>query len=266
MYIRANTVNVSKETPVTRQNSNNISPNILTKRRIGDIIYFLSDDIKQYQQIIKISGPHHKNSLILNDKILNKLAENNYEIIQFILNKKKRTNEELIIIKTFLSTMKSLSLMINVTEPDKILFSLSMYLKLESKVKDSILFRYGDKGTKFYILLSGKVSILILKETRVEMSFLRYFLHLLLLKMMKEKEMVKKTIIANYQQRNHLDEKTFDIIYDKIVKFVFKNFGKNTKKKENDLEEDSFDESELASEIETKKQSETPIKKRELFN
>ena len=265
MYIRSNTVNVPNVTPVTRQKSNNLSPNILTKRRIGDIIYFLSDDIKQYQQIIKISGPHHINSQILNDKILNKLAENNYEIIQFILNKKKRTNEELIIIKTFLSTMKSLSLMINVTEPDKILFSLSMYLKLESKVKDSILFRYGDKGTKFYILLSGKVSILILKETRVEMSFLRYFLHLLLLKMMKEKEMVKKTIIANYQQRNHLDEKTFDIIYDKIVKFVLKNFGKNTKKKENDLEEDSFDESEQASEIETKKQSETPIKKKGTF-
>ena len=102
MYVRANTVNVANITPVTRQKSDNISANLLNKRRIGDIIYFLSDDIKQYQQIIKILGPHHKNSEILNDKILNKLAENNYEIIQFILNKKKRTNEELIIIKTFL--------------------------------------------------------------------------------------------------------------------------------------------------------------------
>ena len=265
MYVRANTVNVANITPVTRQKSDNISANLLNKRRIGDIIYFLSDDIKQYQQIIKILGPHHKNSEILKDKILNKLAENNYEIIQFILNKKKRTNEELIIIKTFLSTMKSLSLMINITEPDKILFSLSMYLKLESKIKDSILFRYGDKGTKFYILLSGKVSILILKETRVEMSFLRYFLHLLLLQMMKEKELVKKTIIANYKQKNHLDEITFDIIYNKIVKFVRKNFGKNAKKKENDLEDDSFDESEQVSEIETKKKFDSPIKKKATF-
>ena len=265
MFARANTVSVSNEVPVTRQKSDNVSANIINKRRIGDIIYFLSDDIKQYQQIIKILGPHHKNSEILNDKILNKLAENNYEIIQFILNKKKRTNEELIIIKTFLSTMKSLSLMINVTEPDKILFSLSMYLKLESKIRDSILFRYGDKGTKFYILLSGKVSILILKETRVEMSFLRYFLHLLLLKMMKEKELVKKTIAANYKQRNHLDEKTFEIIYGKIVKFVRKHFGKNAKKKENELEEDSFDESEQVSEIESKKKFESPIKKKATF-
>ena len=264
MFMRSNTVNVSNVILVTRQKSNNINTNIINKRRIDDIIYFISDDIKQCQQLIKILGPHHKNVEFLRDKVLNKLAENNYEIIQFILNKKKRTNEELIIIKTLLSTMKSLSLMININEPEKILFSLSMYLKLESKSKDSILFRFGDKGTKFYILLSGRVSILILKETRVEMSFMRYFLHLLLLKMMKEKEMVKKTIIANNKLKNHLDTKTFDIIFDKIIKFVRKHFGKNLKKKENDLEEDSIDDSEVMSEIETKKNFESPVKKRRI--
>ena len=264
MFLRSNTVNVSNMVPVTRQKSNNINTNILNKRRIDDIIYFISDDIKQYQQLIKILGPHHKNVEFLHEKILDKLAENNYEIIQFILNKKKRTNEELIIIKTLLSTMKSLSLMININEPEKILFSLSTYLRLESKPRDSILFRFGDKGTKFYILLSGRVSILILKETRVEMSFKRYFLHLFLLKMMKEKEMVKKTIMANNKIKNHLDAKTFDIIFDKILKFVRKHFGKNLKKKENDLEEDSLDESEGVSEIETKKNFESPVKKRRI--
>ena len=130
MFMRSNTVNISNVVPVTRQKSNHINTNILNKRRIDDIIYFISDDIKQYQQLIKILGPNHKNVGFLHEKILDKLAENNYEIIQFILNKKKRTNEELIIIKTLLSTMKSLSLMINITEPEKILFSLSTYLKL----------------------------------------------------------------------------------------------------------------------------------------
>ena len=264
MFMRSNTMNVSNIVPVTRQKSNHINTNILNKRRIDDIIYFISDDIKQYQQLIKILGPHHKNVELLHEKILDKLAENNYEIIQFILNKKKRTNEELIIIKTLLSTMKSLSLMINITEPEKILFSLSTCLKLESKPKDSILFRFGDKGTKFYILLSGRVSILILKETRVEMSFKRYFLHLFLLKMMKEKEMVKKTIMANTKIKNPLDAKTFDIIFDKILKFVRKHFGKNLKKKENDLEEDSLDDSEGVSEIENKKNFESPVKKRRI--
>ena len=264
MFMRSNTMNVSNIVPVTRQKSNHINTNILNKRRIDDIIYFISDDIKQYQQLIKILGPNHKNVGFLHEKILDKLAENNYEIIQFILNKKKRTNEELIIIKTLLSTMKSLSLMINITEPEKILFSLSTCLKLESKPKDSILFRFGDKGTKFYILLSGRVSILILKETRVEMSFKRYFLHLFLLKMMKEKEMVKKTIMANNKIKNPLDVKTFDIIFDKILKFVRKHFGKNLKKKENDLEEDSLDDSEGVSEIENKKNFESPVKKRRI--
>jgi len=264
MFMRSNTVNLANIVPVTRQKSNNINTNILNRRRIDDIIYFISDDIKQYQQIIKVLGPHHKNVQFLHEKILDKLAENNYEIIQFILNKKKRTNEELIIIKTLLATMKSLSLMINITEPEKILFSLSTYLKLESKPKDSILFRFGDKGTKFYILLSGRVSILILKETRVEMSFMRYFLHLFLLKMMKEKEMVKKTIMANNKIKTPLDVRTFDIIFDKILKFVRKHFGKNLKKKENDLEEDSLDDSEGMSEIETKKNFDSPVKKRRI--
>ena len=80
--------------------------------------------------------------------------------------------------------MKYLSSMIKIIDTDKILFSLSVYLKMESKNKDSVLFRYGNKGRKFYILLSGQVTILILKETKVQMSFLRFVLHLIQLKMM----------------------------------------------------------------------------------
>ena len=72
---------------------------------------------------------------------------------------------------------------------DKLLYSLSIYLKIEKKAKDTILFRYGNKGNKFYIILEGKVSILILKETKAVISFKRYFLHILLLKMLKEEEL-----------------------------------------------------------------------------
>jgi hypothetical protein len=228
--MRSNTVNISEKKDNNKKiKNNNININIINKRRIDDIIYFLSDEIKQYNQLIKILGPHHKNVETVYEKILSRLSENNYEIIQFILNKKKRTNEELIIIKTFLSTMKYLSSMINLIDTDKILFSLSIYLKMENKFKDTILFRYGNKGRKFYILLSGRVTILLLKETKVKISFFRYVLHLFLLKMMKENELVKKTIIANYKNKFHLDEKSFEVFFEKIVNFAKKKIRKRSK-------------------------------------
>ena len=241
-FSRSNTVNSSNIRNTNQQKKDNKNLNISTKRRIDDLIYNLSEDIKQYQHDLKILGQHHKNVEALYEKISLKLSENNHEIIQTILNKKKRTNEELIVIKTFLSTMKYLSSMLTIIDTDKVLFSLSVYLKMESKNKDSILFRYGAKGTKFYILLSGQVTILILKETKVQISFLRYFLHLLLLKMMNEDELLKKTIVANKNFKYKLDEKIFDIFYEKLQKY-----NKNQKHKKdgekNDNEEESIEES-----------------------
>ena len=264
MFLRANSVNVSKKKDNNKSKHNNININVINKRRIDDIIYFLSDEIKQYQQLIKILGPHHKNVESIYEKILSRLSENNYEIIQFILNKKKRTNEELIIIKTFLSTMKYLSSMINLIDTDKILFSLSIYLKMESKYKDTILFRYGNIGKKFYILLSGRVTILLLKETKVKMSFFRFVLHLFLLKMMKENELVRKTIIANYKNKYHLDERSFEAFFKKIEKFAEKKFGKGAKYKQDEnkdeIDEESIEESEEINE-KGKKNKEPSIKK-----
>ena len=253
-FLRANSMNSPNLKNSTQHKKGQKNINSINRRRIEDIIYYLSEDIKQYQHNVKILGQHHKNVENLYEKILLKLSENNYEIIQIILNKKKRTNEELNIIKTFLSTMKYLSSMLAIIDIDKILFSLSVYLKMESKNKDSILFRYGAKGTKFYILLSGQVTILILKETKVQISFLRYFLHLLQLKMMKEDELVKKTIVANKSFKYKLDERIFDMFYEKLVKHSNK-INKNQKNKKdeekNDKEEESFEESENLTEKES---------------
>ena len=89
-----------------------------------------------------------------------------------------------------------------------------------------MLFRYGNKGNKFYVVLKGEVSVLILKEVRVNISFNRYFLHLLLLKMLKEDELLKKIITANSKIKYHFDERDFDSYYEKIVNFVNKYITK----------------------------------------
>ena len=150
-----------------------------------------------------------------------------FATIKYILNKPKRSADELLIIKTYLSTMSFLSTIKSPIGNDKLLFSLSIYLKSEKKSKNTILFRFGNKGNKFYIILEGEVSILILKERKEMISFKRYFLHLLLLKMLKEEELVKKTIIANSKMKYHFDDKDFDKYYEKIAKFANTYFDKN---------------------------------------
>ena len=218
------------------------------KKKLEDMIINLSEDIREYQRKSKLLG--HQNKIVenLGKKVSLKLSENNYEIIQFILNKKKRSNDELNIIKTFLSTMKYLSSMIKILDIDKILYSLSIYLKMERKSKDSILFRFGNKGKKFYILLSGQVTILILKETFVKISFMKFIMHLIMLKVLGEDETVKKIIIANHQNRHHLDETTFENLFEKLSSKgdkIIESKNKNIiKEEENKMEaEESEDES-----------------------
>ena len=212
------------------------------KKRIDDMIFNLSEDIKEYQHLSKVLGHHNKTVESLSKRIISKLSENNHEIIQVILTKKKRSSDELNIIKTFLSTMKYLSSMIKIIDTDKILCSLSIFLKMEKKVKDSVLFRYGNKGTKFYILLSGQVTILILKETFVKLCFMKFFMHLIMLKILGEEEAVKKIIIANYKNRYHLDQITFESIFEKVAIAGDKIIAKKKKNKEESEDEESEEE------------------------
>ena len=225
------------------------------RKKLEEIIVNLSEDIKEYQRKLKLLGPQNKTIEVISKRILAKLSENNYEIIQIILNKKKRTNDDLNVVKTFLSTMKYLSSMIKILDIDKILFSLSMYLKMEKKAKDSILFRFGNRGRKFYILLSGQVTILILKETYVEISFMKFIMHLIMLKILGEDETVKKIIIANYQNKYHLDEKSFDNLFARISvmgTIIIEKKNKNKKIEEENKEEEEESEEESIEEIKIK--------------
>ena len=146
-------------------------------------------------------------------------------LIQYIINKSRRTDDDLFILKCFLKNMDFLSFLNIKGRNDKLLLSLSKYLKMESKPKNTILFRYGNKGTKFYIVFSGQLSVLILKEMKVNISYTRYFIHLLILKILKEDGLLYKIISSNFGA-NRVDKNEFDFYYESINKFVNKYFGK----------------------------------------
>ena len=153
----------------------------------------------------------------------------NFNIVQYILKKRKRTKDELLVLKYFLSEMDFLSLIKADIAKDKLLFSLSKFLKLEKKPQNSIIFRYGNKGNKFYIVFSGELSVLILKETKVQISYLRYFMHLIILKLLKEDDLLYKIISSNFGS-NKVNKDEFDFYFENINKFVNKYFGKFSNK------------------------------------
>ena len=164
---------------------------------------------------------------------------NDSEMINYILTKTKKSENDILILKLFLCLMNFLSSLKGNFNIDKLLNSLSSHLKLEKKNKNTLIFRQGNKGNKFYIILEGEVSVLIPKEmeNKVEISFKRYFLHLMLLKILKEDELIKKIITANAKIKYHFDDRDFDIYFERIVDFVDKYMSDIINPKKNNEDE-----------------------------
>jgi len=55
----------------------------------------------------------------------------------------------------------------------------------------------GDIGDKFYIILKGKVSILLDRQIKINLTEEEYYMHLLKLRKYNEINFVNKTIDAN---------------------------------------------------------------------
>ena len=105
------------------------------------------------------------------------------EIIAYILNKTQRNENELKIICSYLEKLNKFITLLNVDKDDleSLLKNLSVHLKCEKYAKGKVVFRYGEKGHKFFIVLKGSVNILILKENKIRLTFFEYINHLIIL-------------------------------------------------------------------------------------
>ena len=188
---------------------------------------YIQDLIKDLNNQKKIKSSEKNNNE--NEEKEKSIIHIDINLIQYILNKSRRTDDDLLILKYFLTSLDFLSFIKIKGGNEKLLFSLIKYLKMESKPKNTILFRYGNKGTKFYIVFSGQLSVLILKEMKVNISYIRYFIHLLSLKLLKEDGLLYKIISSNFGA-NRVDKNEFDYYYESINKFINKYFGKFSNK------------------------------------
>lgn len=148
----------------------------------------------------------------------------NIQTIQFILSNKVRNQNMLIVLNALLSNMKFVQIVTDLQDKERLISSLSSCLKLEKKPKGSILFKYGNKGTKLYIVLGGEISVLILKETEIELTFLNYIKYLFYLKIIKEEELAKKIVVTNQLNHFKLTERYLDKCYDDIISFINKYY------------------------------------------
>ena len=120
-----------------------------------------------------------------------------FQMVNYILTKSRRSINELLIISTFLKTFPHFVNKIQQQNYDEIVSSLSLLLRSERKPQNNLVFKYGDKGTKFYIVLYGKCSVIVPKENTIKMSIMHYIKYLLYLNHVHEDELMIMTVGNN---------------------------------------------------------------------
>ena len=79
-------------------------------------------------------------------------------------------------------------------------YFISINAKLEYHKKNTILFRIGDKGEKFYIILAGTISVQKPKQIQKYLTVREYLVNLKNLKEINEKYIYEKTINSNLEK------------------------------------------------------------------
>ena len=167
-------------------------------------IFQLSQTIKKELE----SGADFNN---INLKKLNK-EDCGYLVYHIISKGKFYTNSHINIIKYFLNKFTKYGYF----EGDKEFFltKLSTSMHIESVPKDYLLFRKNDLGDKFYIILKGKVSIIINQDTYIDMTEREYYIHFEKLRYFKEYYLLEK--LLSYDNKIEINSEIIAKIRDEI--------------------------------------------------
>jgi signal-transduction protein with cAMP-binding, CBS, and nucleotidyltransferase domain len=79
-------------------------------------------------------------------------------------------------------------------DKDSFLTKLSTSMHIESFPKDYLLFRKNDIGDKFYIILKGKVAIVINQDIFIDMTQREYYIHFEKLRYFKEYYLLERLL------------------------------------------------------------------------
>ena len=199
-----------------------MSSPFLSKRRRSSIISFC-------QQISKTSVIEPKITQIISElsKYPDNLARHKqlftdnsiFEVIVYILSKPNRNENDITIISLYLRTLTEFIKILNTNnsiDTNVLLTNISLQLKCEKSLKDTILFKCGDKGNKYYIILKGTVSVMIPKEIQICLNLIDYIKYLIRLLLIKDKELLNRTLTAN-KNIYYITEQELDIFYENYI-------------------------------------------------
>ena len=143
-------------------------------------------------------------------------GEGSMDLIVYVLNKPNRNQTELFILKVFLKTLKNFTSLMSTTtiDIDSLLMNVAFYLKCARMKKGNAVFKYGDKGNKYYVILRGSASVLLPKETKVSLSLFDYIKMIIRLVIVRENELLVRTVNSN--------KGAYNISVEEIKKFVKK--------------------------------------------
>ena len=159
------------------------------------------------RELKKISAKEYNDDTSLANYLFEKINDNYIsgrkvklvELIFHILKKNQKSDNEVLILKLYFIKMEKLvslliPLKINISD---MLSKLVCQIKCEKRNKNTILFKAGDTGEKLYMLLKGKVGILIKKEKNIECTPLEFIKLLILLYLYQEETLLIETVIKN---------------------------------------------------------------------
>jgi len=132
--------------------------------------------------------------------------------LEFFKNPKRDFNENQIVID-FLMNLNPFAQGIKEVKKENYrdLFScLSFTLKHKYFEKNKIIYKYNDDIDNFYLVLKGKVDILVPNEEYIKLTQPEYFIYLLKLRKYGEKALLEKTLNKNNDQYP-MNEQNFDI-------------------------------------------------------
>ena len=143
-------------------------------------------------------------------------GEGSMDLLVYVLNKPNRNQTELFILKVFLKTLKNFTSLMSTMaiDIDSLLMNVAFYLKCERIKKGNAVFKYGDKGNKYYVILRGSASVLLPKETKVSLSLFDYIKMIIRLVIVRENELLVRTVNSN--------KGAYNISVEEIKKFVKK--------------------------------------------
>jgi CRP-like cAMP-binding protein len=119
-------------------------------------------------------------------------------VIVDILCKPGRNNLDINIIFVYLKQLSEFMARLQTSEnPDNLVYKICLALKHQHVSENRLIFKYGDRGDCFYILLKGKIDILKPTEHKVWMSEEEYIRYILKLKKNDEMELVETIMNMN---------------------------------------------------------------------